>query len=691
MSLLAPWFLVGVALIAGPIVAHLIRRATRDRLTFSSLRFLQPSPPQLDRRSRIQNPWLLALRCLIVALLAFGFARPFLRQDSPALSAVGPARHVVAVIDASASMRRAGLWDAAKARVLTVVDGLKPNDRFSLLSAGDRISELISPAQWLATAPSERGGLVRGILADQQPGWGPTPLDAAADAALARWEDMAEADQSAARRELVIVSDFTTGARTAGLAHIDWPTNAEVLLNDVTPTVAGNASLQWLGWSTGSDGKTAARVRVTRSFNAPEALGLQWKNAETGASLGAAESFTLLPGASEVRLVPLPDSAPVSLQLDLTGDAEDFDNHLWLTRAAPRQLAITYRGPDSPDDPQTSRFYIQRAITGWKEPTAQLTADLPNENDSHNLVVLAHQSADTRSNEVRQRLTNGAFVLVLLNSPEMVQVASSLAGEADWSSTVPERGDALLGQIDFQHPLFAPFADPAFSDFTRIHFWKPQSLRLPANSKTAVVARFDDGSPAVTETSIGRGRLITWGGDWSPASSQWVLSSKFVPWLQALAERATGGAARPSVAEVGEATRLLAVGAPAEWRRLGSMQTPASNAAEAPRAPGLYELSQGGDRRLVSLLVPTSESDPLVLPLDTWEQLGVPVRLSTGAGNVTAPTNPPVNTAPAVELESRQQWWRWLLWLALALLALESAASFALGRRRMNSAAPAAS
>jgi len=30
---------------------------------------------------------------------------------------------------------------------------------------------------------------------------------------------------------------------------------------------------------------------------------------------------------------------------------------------------------------------------------------------------------------------------------------------------------AMLGEMDFRHPLFAAFADARFSDFTRIHVW----------------------------------------------------------------------------------------------------------------------------------------------------------------------------------------------------------------------------
>ena len=80
MSFLAPFFLVGGLAIAGPVIFHLIRRATREKTLFSSLMFLLPSPPRLSKRHRLEHILLLILRCLALALLAFGFARPFLRQ-----------------------------------------------------------------------------------------------------------------------------------------------------------------------------------------------------------------------------------------------------------------------------------------------------------------------------------------------------------------------------------------------------------------------------------------------------------------------------------------------------------------------------------------------------------------------------------------------------------------------------------
>ena len=97
MSFLAPLFLLGAAAIAGPILFHLIRRTTRNRTLFSSLRFLRQTPPRLTRKSRLENWLLLLLRCLALALLALAFSRPFFRQPTPPTSPDGPARRTVAV------------------------------------------------------------------------------------------------------------------------------------------------------------------------------------------------------------------------------------------------------------------------------------------------------------------------------------------------------------------------------------------------------------------------------------------------------------------------------------------------------------------------------------------------------------------------------------------------------------------
>ena len=89
MSFLAPLFLAGVAAVALPLLFHLARRTPRVRLRFPSLMFLVPTTPRLTRRNRLEHWLLLALRCLGLALLAFGFARPFLKETDSAAEGGG--------------------------------------------------------------------------------------------------------------------------------------------------------------------------------------------------------------------------------------------------------------------------------------------------------------------------------------------------------------------------------------------------------------------------------------------------------------------------------------------------------------------------------------------------------------------------------------------------------------------------
>src|SRR5947199_4397780 len=126
MSFLAPLFLLGALAVSLPVIFHLIRRTTRERTPLSSLMFLQPSPPRLTRRSRLEHILLLLLRCAVICLLALGFARPFLKKAVVADPSAAGAKRIVVLVDSSASMRRANLWADARARVDSILARTSP-------------------------------------------------------------------------------------------------------------------------------------------------------------------------------------------------------------------------------------------------------------------------------------------------------------------------------------------------------------------------------------------------------------------------------------------------------------------------------------------------------------------------------------------------------------------------------------
>ena len=79
MGFVTPALLAGAALIALPIVLHLIMRREAQKLRFPALRFVQQRRNMNQHRLRLRHLLLLAMRCAIIALLAFALARPTLR------------------------------------------------------------------------------------------------------------------------------------------------------------------------------------------------------------------------------------------------------------------------------------------------------------------------------------------------------------------------------------------------------------------------------------------------------------------------------------------------------------------------------------------------------------------------------------------------------------------------------------
>ena len=84
MGFVTPALLAGAALIALPIVLHLIMRRETQRIKFPALRFVQQRRNQNQHRLQLRHWLLLALRCAIIAFLAFALARPTLRGSGAA-------------------------------------------------------------------------------------------------------------------------------------------------------------------------------------------------------------------------------------------------------------------------------------------------------------------------------------------------------------------------------------------------------------------------------------------------------------------------------------------------------------------------------------------------------------------------------------------------------------------------------
>ena len=155
---------------------------------------------------------------------------------------------------------------------------------------------------------------------------------------------------------------------------------------------------------------------------------------------------------------------------------------------------------------------------------------------------------------------------------------------------------AKLGAFDYGHPVFEPFRLPRSGDFstTRVYGYRLVTVR----EGTATLARFDGGSPALVEGSVGRGRVLVWATSLDQSWNDMALAG--VSAVRAPA-RAPGGRARepPGWVTVGQPIDAGVPGAVVLTPAGERLSPPAGVTALEVGEPGFFEVREGRRRRPV--------------------------------------------------------------------------------------------
>jgi len=683
MGLLAPLYLAGLAALSLPLLFHLIRRTPRGRQAFSSLMFLTPSPPRLTRRSRIDQLLLLLLRAAALAILALAFARPFLRETALLPFDDLPSRRVAILLDTSASMRRGDLWQQAVAKVEEILRDLGPRDDVALITFGDRTQTVVDFAKDAAEPTAAKADLVRQKLKSLVPSWSSTDLGAALVAAANDLDAMDDGRQAAAEPRLALVSDLQRGARTDALQGYEWPKKVTLEVHQLLPKKATNAALQLLVDEERPNAE-AARVRVTNAADSTgEEFFIHWANDSKSSTADAMVPAYVPPGQSRVFRLARPDDKLAADRFVLVGDDAEFDNVYYVVPQREEEIAMAYVGPDAAEDRRGPRYYLELALAGdplRKVEIRQQAADrpLPDAADKRpKLVVVVQAVSPALAESLARYLAAGG---VLLAAPPDRAAAESLAAifddvefEEEEASSPGSDRYLMLGEIDFSHPLFAVFANPRYGDFTKIHFWKCRAAKLKPSATTRVLAKFDNGRPALVERAAGGGRALLLASGWHPDDSQLALSSKFVPFVQGVVELACGSRFDTASIEVGKPALLPEIAA----ANSSIVEKPDGKRAALPAGarefdgtdqPGLYRVQIGDQDFRFAVNVAAAESNTAPLDLEQLEQLGVPL----GQNSSREKRAEQLRQQRDIELESRQKVWRWLIVAALGVLILET-------------------
>jgi Mg-chelatase subunit ChlD len=691
MGLLVPLYLAGLAALSLPVIFHLVRRTPRGRQDFSSLMFLAPSSPRLTRRSRLDQLCLLALRLAALGLLALAFARPFLRESASLAASSVPGRRVAILIDTSASMRRTDLWSQAVRLADKELDELNPQDDVALFAFSDRLQRVLDFEQDGEGSVAPRLQVARSRLHALAPGWGATDLGSGLITVAGEMDSTTDVRQSSLEPALVVISDFQKGSRIEALQAFEWPKRVPVVAKKVSPAKSTNAFAVVIAGEEDYDA-TDVRVRVASAADSiADQFYLAWSS--EAAKLPKSQEVAVYVPPGQSRVVRLPRTAE-TLNADrivLSGDDHVFDNTYYAVPPRKQNAAILYVGNDKVDDPQGLQYYLRLAVAN--DPLRQIevrNVELGKAaavfEDPHLRLVVASQAVKADMRPALGSLVERGGTLLCV--PTDRETAVSLFSYFDDVELATDTNRAvseylLLGAIDFTHPLFAPFAGPRYGDFTKIHFWKHRHVVLKTPGDTAVVARFDNGDPAVLVRGLGKGRVYALTSGWQPDDSQLALSSKFVSLIAALVDQACGDAHGSPSVSVHDAVALPA----ASGREAYAVQI--SGAAETGRkqsegqqiglpagfssfsqtdTPGIYTARAGGLEWPFAVNLAVAESNTAPLEFEQLEQLGVRM----GVGLSRAERTERIRQQRDTELENSQKVWRWLIVAAVGLLIVET-------------------
>jgi len=681
MSLLMPLYIAGLAAISLPLIFHLIRRSPRGQVVFSSLMFLSRSPPRLTRRSRLDQWLLLLLRALAILLLAIAFARPFLRSQSALGVSGSQGRRMILLVDTSASMQRQGTWSAAMQRSEELLADLGPRDWVALYAFDSDVRVIVDFPREVTTPISQHRQQISEQLAQLSPGWQSTNLARALSRAAEDLKVLADENLSSisAPLQIVLLSDMQRGSQVEALSGYEWPESVKLDIEPVMPVKAGNASLSLVADIRRRNNREDLRLKVSNSQDGEsESFQVTWVSADGTSGVGT--DVYVPPGES--RVIQIPEHTAEDLAyLQLKGDPHGFDNRLFLAPPRTETVRLLYLGNDQAADTEGALYYLQRAYADSALRQFEILDEIPGDHLSPvgvagiSLAVVTRPLDTVEGALVQDYLKKGGHLLYVASDTGCQDSIRLLLDDQQLELVEQQPDDyAMLADIDFGHPLFAPFRNPQFSSFNKIHFWQYRQIQVAADNSSRILARFDSGHPALLEQEVGEGVAWVLASSWQPVDSELARSTKFVPLLLEMLAASHQQILQLPQYDVGQAVALnrdargkgdLVVETPrGDQLEIAQQQTTFTSTS----SPGIYQLRSDTDAIDFAVNLPPSEGDTTMLDETRLEQFGIPL----GEQQTAEQQEQQERQMRDLELESKQKLWQWLISGALVLLIMET-------------------
>ena len=545
MGFVAPLILAGLAALAIPVLIHLIQRERKRVVEFPSLMFLRRIPYQSVRRRRIRDWALLAMRLAALLLVVLAFARPFFKRDSLAAAAQNGAREAVILVDTSYSMEYGDRWQRARTAARDAVGGLAAGDRASLVFFS-------SGAEVAVRSSADRGRLEAG-LATAATGPGATRFAPALKLAASLL-----AESALPRREIVLISDFQRRGweQTPGRDDVKLPERTVLTPVNVASGETANLSVTPVSLQR-SRFENHDRVAVTAGLvnhSAKAASGVTLSLEVDGKSIQSLPASVAPGGSSSVTFAPFTvASRNMRGTVRLPDDGLKRDNafHFVVSPSEPvRVIVIARAGADR------QSLYLARALAISEAPRVELVTRTPTaftDADARQagVVILNDvQTPDDLADRLARFVREGGGVLIATGPQatwpaRLADVVPALPGTLVDRMAAPSR----LGGLEYSHPVFELFRAPRSGDFSAARFYGYRSSGDPAGP---VLARFDDGTPALLERKTGAGRVLMWTSTLDLDWNDMPVKPVFLPFVHTLTKYLADYAEAPASLTVGQ-------------------------------------------------------------------------------------------------------------------------------------------
>jgi len=669
MSFLTPLFFLGVAALAAPILVHLVRRTRARRVQFPALVFVRQVPQRTIRRRTLHNLLLLLLRCLAILLIVIAFTRPFFSGGSAARdnSAAGA---TVILIDNSLSMRREQLFGEAQRRAEAVLDESRNDEQVALLSFDKRYTVINR-----FTADKSR---LRFAVGSLNAGWDGTDYEQVLRGA----ESLLSEIETTGPKRIVMISDFQTPGWTQATATFRLANNTELTTLDVggnnPPPNIAITDVEAHGVVFGQKYLDNVVVHINNFSDSPrDHIQVDFQiNEQTvekrDISLNSRDSrvveftgFNLNEGVNRCTIdIVTSDFVP--------------DNRFYFTlrRETPAKALIV----ESASRGRSDSLHLQSALATTEDLpftfTLKSTGSVdPASVSDYSLVVLNDTGpispalADTLA-----KFVEGGGQIIVSTGPRTQADTFNTSLQRITPATLREAVQTKVGEsvaiteVKFDHPIFEVFQESGRLASANVIGY----FRSEPGTNAAVLARFEDGSPALLEARTGKGRVMLFTSSLGPSWNDLPLTPLYLPFIHQMVRYAGAREENPwyglgqtfTVSKEREAVPPP-VDTPAGARLSETRLTPDGDLLVTAREPGFYRLRYNERPGFAAVNIDGAEGDFTKLNFAEFV-----AGVTGGAGSaegVAAYSN-----LSNEEVEGRQKVWWSLLLVALLLLLAES-------------------